>query len=414
MKKLSKLTAVVLSLCLLLSLMAGCGGDDKAQDLSTPDKPKTEATPSPVKEPETPETPETIELEGTVWDIDGILYIFRADGIMEATDGDITEAGGYEWRGSEGVMFMQGVTTSLFLSPDGALFMEGEDENGYLMTYVCPVSELAASDPFPSADDPLTQAAAIQGIDPGLVISYPDTLKVTASENNRLQLDAVSEDYPANNLSFIVTAIGNSFDHLFTGSTQSSKEGMKTIAEKWIKQVHGTQLVQVTASEFYDGGTYYSYKLDVWFDGTLYYDRDASELIKGVIEFRYAGPIGQLFVVEATGDGDSVDTLEVICDKIVAEAKFGGGQWTTGGSASYTSDGRGDVIIDDGWGDIIYDDGWGDIIEDDGWGDIIYDDEWDYYDPSYDDDYYYDYDTGSDYYWDEDAGEWMEGNDYGW
>ena len=52
------------------------------------------------------------------------------------TDGTDSVFGGYEWDGQAGLITMDGFAVELLLDGEGDLYMEGEDGEYYLMTYI--------------------------------------------------------------------------------------------------------------------------------------------------------------------------------------------------------------------------------------------------------------------------------------
>ena len=128
---------ILLCLTLSMTILSACG-DKEPNANSNPSSASGGSTQSEnAQNSDAPEedTP-SIELADMAWSIEGTTYFFYADGTVEITDGSDSVFGEYEWDGVMGAIVLGEDIASLTLDEEGDLYLQGEDDEYYLMTYV--------------------------------------------------------------------------------------------------------------------------------------------------------------------------------------------------------------------------------------------------------------------------------------
>ena len=123
---------ILLCLTLSLALLSACGGKESSSNANPPSDSGNSSQDSDAPGSDAPSE----VLADTAWSIEGTTYFFYADGTVEITDGSDSVFGEYEWDGVMGAIVLGEDIASLTLDEEGDLYLQGEDDEYYLMTYV--------------------------------------------------------------------------------------------------------------------------------------------------------------------------------------------------------------------------------------------------------------------------------------
>lgn len=123
---------ILLCLTLSLALLSACGGKESSSNSNLSSDSGSSSQDSDALGSDAPSE----VLAETAWSIEGTTYFFYADGTVEITDGSDSVFGGYEWDGVMGAIVLGEDIASLTLDEEGDLYLQGEDDEYYLMTYV--------------------------------------------------------------------------------------------------------------------------------------------------------------------------------------------------------------------------------------------------------------------------------------
>lgn len=122
---------ILLCLTLSLALLSACGGKESSSNANPPSDSGNSSQDSDAPGSDAPSE----VLADTAWSIEGTTYFFYADGTVEITDGSDSVFGEYEWDGVIGAIVLGEDIASLTLDEEGDLYLQGEDDEYYLMTY---------------------------------------------------------------------------------------------------------------------------------------------------------------------------------------------------------------------------------------------------------------------------------------
>lgn len=244
----------------------------------------------------------------------------------------------------------------------------------------------------PTPDDALDTSIALPGFE-SLMIYYPSTMKVAASNDRFLQLDAVND--PDNHEVIILDLIeiqGTYDDRL--SSSKKAPAAFQEIAPKICDIQFPGMLIKTVGTEFVDGGTYYSAVNYLWMSGEVFKEA-ANTPVRGVLECRYYGHTGYILAVFTLADEGAIENYFGIASNIINAISFSDG-WTTPKSSGGTK-----------WSDPgdygYYEDDY-DPYSDPGDGDDAWSDPGD----TYDDGYMAESDPG------DGNDEWSDPGDYGY
>lgn len=123
---------ILLCLTLSLALLSACGGKESSSNSNLSSDSGSSSQDSDALGSDAPSE----VLAETAWSIEGTTYFFYADGTVEITDGSDSVFGEYEWDGVMGAIVLGEDIASLTLDEEGDLYLQGEDDEYYLMTYV--------------------------------------------------------------------------------------------------------------------------------------------------------------------------------------------------------------------------------------------------------------------------------------
>ena len=124
MKKLYRIWFLTAILVFSLCLLTACGGSDTDEKAGSG---------APSAAADAGDTLDPLDIAGTAWEVDGIVYHFFEDGIGSTDNGYIFS---YTWDGSSGVVTAEDESVSLeIIYDEDGFFMEGEDELYYELTY---------------------------------------------------------------------------------------------------------------------------------------------------------------------------------------------------------------------------------------------------------------------------------------
>ena len=121
---------ILLCLTLSLALLSACGGKESSSNANPPSDSGNSSQDSDAPGSDAPSE----VLADTAWSIEGTTYFFYADGTVEITDGSDSVFGEYEWDGVIGAIVLGEDIASLTLDEEGDLYLQGEDDEYYLMT----------------------------------------------------------------------------------------------------------------------------------------------------------------------------------------------------------------------------------------------------------------------------------------
>jgi len=274
----------------------------------------------------------------------------------------------------------------------------------------------------PTPDDPLDASIAMPGFE-SLMVYYPSTMKVAASNDRFLQIDAVND--PDNHevilLDFI--EIQGTYDDRLS-SSKTARAAFAEIAPKICEIQFPGMLIKTVGTEFVDGGTYYSAINYLWMSGEVF-EQAADTPVRGILECRYYGHTGYILAVFTLADEGAIPNYFGIASNIINAISFddgwttpkasGGTKWSDPGDYGYYEDGQWYESNDyDPWsdpGDYGYyeDDEWYESDDYDPYSDPgDGDDEWSDPGDTYDDGYVVESDPG------DGDDEWSDPGDYGY
>ena len=124
MKKTYRILGLALILAFSLCLLTACGGGSNEEKKSNLGGASVAGDPG--------DTVDALDIAGTAWEVDGIVYHFFEDGVVATDTGYILS---YIWDGIWGEVSDEDITVEMIYDEDG-FFMEGEDETFYPLAYV--------------------------------------------------------------------------------------------------------------------------------------------------------------------------------------------------------------------------------------------------------------------------------------